>query len=194
MLKVGGKLSFSTCSLNPIENESVVAALLKANKGKIRLLDVGLPGFKFTPGLTKWKFLNIKSKAECEKIDELKKEGKGDGESYFTEYTKFEDVPLEAVKSGTKTNVIRKTMFVEHYEDEILAELPKCLRVMPHIQNTSGFFITIIEKLAPIDGEDDIEDPEPFVDDLPLKIQEKNKDRAFEFVRADTNDADIQYI
>ena len=40
MLKVGGKLSFSTCSLNPIENESVVASLLKANKGKIRLLDV----------------------------------------------------------------------------------------------------------------------------------------------------------
>lgn len=73
MLKVGGKLSFSTCSLNPIENEAVVAALLKANKGKIRILDVSLPNFKFTPGLKTWKFLNIKSRAECEKIDEARK-------------------------------------------------------------------------------------------------------------------------
>jgi 16S rRNA C967 or C1407 C5-methylase (RsmB/RsmF family) len=28
-LKVGGKMTYSTCSLNPIENECVVAALLK---------------------------------------------------------------------------------------------------------------------------------------------------------------------
>lgn len=45
MLKVGGKLSYSTCSLNPIENEAVVAALLQKYEGKIKLLDVELPGF-----------------------------------------------------------------------------------------------------------------------------------------------------
>lgn len=58
MLKVGGKLSYSTCSLNPIENEAVVAALLQMYPGKIRLLDVELPGFKFQPGLKTWQFLN----------------------------------------------------------------------------------------------------------------------------------------
>jgi 16S rRNA C967 or C1407 C5-methylase (RsmB/RsmF family) len=47
LLKVGGKLSYSTCSLNPIENESVVAALLKMYGNKIRLLETGLNGFKF---------------------------------------------------------------------------------------------------------------------------------------------------
>ena len=47
MLKVGGKLSYSTCSLNPIEDEAVVASALKTYGDKIRLLDVELPGFKF---------------------------------------------------------------------------------------------------------------------------------------------------
>lgn len=62
MLKVGGKISYSTCSLNPIENEAVVAAALKEYKGKIRLVNTGLPGFKFQPGFTKWRFMNLKPK------------------------------------------------------------------------------------------------------------------------------------
>jgi 16S rRNA C967 or C1407 C5-methylase (RsmB/RsmF family) len=47
MLKVGGKLSYSTCSLSPIEDEAVVAAILKHYGDKIRLVKVDLPGFKF---------------------------------------------------------------------------------------------------------------------------------------------------
>lgn len=47
LLKVGGLISYSTCSLNPIENESVVAAALKEYKGKIRLVKASLQGFKF---------------------------------------------------------------------------------------------------------------------------------------------------
>jgi len=47
LLKVGGKVTYSTCSLNPIENEAVVAATLRNNKGKIRLVRSELPHFKF---------------------------------------------------------------------------------------------------------------------------------------------------
>ena len=153
MLKVGGKLSYSTCSLNPIENESVVAALLHKFKGKIRLLDVKLPGFQFTPGLNKWRFLNLKTKAQVEEIIDKKAKDPHNKDSFFNEYHKFEDVPLEAVKAGTKTNIIRETMFTSHYPQDILNELHKCVRVMPHHQNTSGFFITIIEKVAELDEE-----------------------------------------
>lgn len=47
LLKVGGKISYSTCSLSPIEDEAVVAAVLKHYGDKIRLVKVELPGFKF---------------------------------------------------------------------------------------------------------------------------------------------------
>ena len=75
LLKVGGKITYSTCSLNPIENESVVAATLKKFQGKIRLVEsrATLDGFKFQSGITSWPFLNMKTKKECEAIDELKK-------------------------------------------------------------------------------------------------------------------------
>jgi multisite-specific tRNA:(cytosine-C5)-methyltransferase len=45
LLKVGGKISYSTCSLNPIENEAIIAAALKEYPRKIRLVQTSLPGF-----------------------------------------------------------------------------------------------------------------------------------------------------
>jgi 16S rRNA C967 or C1407 C5-methylase (RsmB/RsmF family) len=90
MLKVGGKLSYSTCFLNPIENEAVVAALLQKYAGKIRLLDVKLPGFKFYPGLKTWEFLIQKFTKEVERID-----NENTGESYFTKFEKLDEISLE---------------------------------------------------------------------------------------------------
>ena len=47
VLKVGGKIAYSTCSLSPIENESVVAAALQRYGDKIKILKTELKGFKF---------------------------------------------------------------------------------------------------------------------------------------------------
>jgi len=96
--------------------------------------------------MTSWKFLNSDGK---EKI----------GESWFTEYEKYEDVP------PTLHSLIKESMFKNFYPQEILSELTKCVRVMPHHQNTSGFFITVIEKIGectndnPIIAEEDIAEP-----------------------------------
>ena len=163
LLKVGGKISYSTCSLNPIENEAVVAAILKLYGNKIKILDVELPGFKFEKGLTSWKFLQMKSREECDEIDQ-------NGGSYFELYENFTDVPEDdRWKSGNHKHV-RETMFPNFYDQNILAELSKCKRVMPHHQDTSGFFITVFEKLAEFDNIK-LVDPNPITEDRPLPLQ-----------------------
>lgn len=56
LLAVGGRLVYSTCSLNPVENEAVVHRLLEQADGALRLVDVSqqLTGLRFAPGMTSW--------------------------------------------------------------------------------------------------------------------------------------------
>lgn len=90
----------------------------------------------------------MKKKADCDAIDEARKQPEAEADlSYFTEYQAFAEVP------ENQRAQVRETMFCGHYDPSILAELPKCLRVMPHHQNTSGFFITVIEKVEEMDGQ-----------------------------------------
>ncbi|KAK9285850.1 hypothetical protein L1049_025051 [Liquidambar formosana] len=57
LLKVGGRMVYSTCSMNPVENEAVVAEILRKCGGSVELLDVSseLPQLARRPGLKKWK-------------------------------------------------------------------------------------------------------------------------------------------
>lgn len=52
LLAEGGKLVYSTCSINPIENESVIHRILVETNGALELVDVAesLPGLKYSPG------------------------------------------------------------------------------------------------------------------------------------------------
>ncbi|KAF2316057.1 hypothetical protein GH714_040852 [Hevea brasiliensis] len=57
LLKVGGRMVYSTCSMNPVENEAVVAEILRRCGGSVELVDVSkeLPQLVRRPGLRKWK-------------------------------------------------------------------------------------------------------------------------------------------
>ncbi|PNH04624.1 tRNA (cytosine(34)-C(5))-methyltransferase [Tetrabaena socialis] len=59
---VGGRMVYSTCTFNPVEDEAVVAELLVRCGGALELLDVGdsLPQLRRMPGKHAWKEAEMK--------------------------------------------------------------------------------------------------------------------------------------
>lgn len=58
LCRVGGYVCYSTCSFNPVENEAVVAELLRKAEGQLELVTVDhlrQSGFRTRPGLATWK-------------------------------------------------------------------------------------------------------------------------------------------
>ncbi|ESZ91118.1 hypothetical protein SBOR_8482 [Sclerotinia borealis F-4128] len=130
MLKVGGRVVYSTCSMNPIENEAVIASAIERCGGpeKVKLInsDDQLPLLKRRPGLKTWTVMDKKGRA-WNSWAHLQKHIADNGE---------EDCTSKLVEG----------MFSPI--DEAMSSVPfdQCMRVYAHLQDTGGFFITILEK------------------------------------------------
>ncbi|MEC8170997.1 MAG: RsmB/NOP family class I SAM-dependent RNA methyltransferase [Candidatus Thermoplasmatota archaeon] len=70
LTKPGGRVVYSTCSLDPIENEAVVARVLAG--GKVRVVPRGdsLSGVPSNPGMTNWPLLNDRGELDNESKSE----------------------------------------------------------------------------------------------------------------------------
>jgi 16S rRNA C967 or C1407 C5-methylase (RsmB/RsmF family)/NOL1/NOP2/fmu family ribosome biogenesis protein len=88
LCRPGGRIIYSTCTFAPEENELIVAEVLEAQAGRLRLLPTELPGLVTGPGVTRW----------------------GD--------------------------------------QQLDPSLARCLRIWPHVNDTGGFFIAVLEKSA----------------------------------------------
>ncbi|GMF09680.1 unnamed protein product [Phytophthora lilii] len=139
LLKVGGNMCYSTCTFNPLENEAVVANLLRWSNGSLELVDVSntLPLLKRRPGISTWKVLDSK----------------------LTEFASYEDYVTENMKEKIKDK-IRATMFPPTTEEAADLHLERCMRCLPQDENTGGFFICLLKKVAPTpnDKEEDTSD------------------------------------
>lgn len=56
LVKVGGRVVYSTCSLNPIENEAVIMEIWRKSGGAVQLVDSSrkFPGLLRDKGLVTW--------------------------------------------------------------------------------------------------------------------------------------------
>ena len=120
LLAPGGRLVYSTCSMNPIEDEAVVAAALTRTDSGASLVSVAgeLPGLKRRPGISSWR---VRSEGEW--------------------YTEFGDMPEEAQRGR-----YQESMFPPPPAVVASLGLEHTMRVLPHQQDTGGFFIAVFEK------------------------------------------------
>lgn len=124
-LAVGGRMVYSTCSLNPVEDEAIIAALLEKSEGALELADASsdLPGLKYMPGITSWKVMTKDSQW----------------------YSDWSEVPT------SRHTQIRPTMFPPTDSEKLVnMKLERCMRILPHHQNTGGFFVAVLVKKAPM--------------------------------------------
>ncbi|KAG1701199.1 tRNA (cytosine(34)-C(5))-methyltransferase [Nymphon striatum] len=153
MLAVGGRLVYSTCSLNPVENEAVVAATIKLCQGSIGLLDVckELPGLKTNPGLHTWKIMN-KDLQEISSAEEIP-------EHYLTQ--------------------IKPSMFPPTLEEAEAFQINRCIRILPHHQDTGCFFVAVIEKKGSLPWQKVSTelDAEAHEDEVPESVEYSRKKR-----------------
>ncbi|KAJ1450065.1 S-adenosyl-L-methionine-dependent methyltransferase [Pelagophyceae sp. CCMP2097] len=117
-LKPGGSMVYSTCSMNPVENEAVVAELLRQNSG-LHVVDAAamLPALRRRPGLTTWKVFDDDDSSE----------------------NGLKEIP-EAPQDDKR---LRQSLFPPT-EDGIKAELVRCMRFLPHDDDTGAFFVTLL--------------------------------------------------
>eukprot|EP00767_Chilomastix_cuspidata_P000524 gnl/Chilomastix_cuspidata/1134.p1 GENE.gnl/Chilomastix_cuspidata/1134~~gnl/Chilomastix_cuspidata/1134.p1 ORF type:complete len:729 (-),score=348.69 gnl/Chilomastix_cuspidata/1134:73-2259(-) len=131
LLRVGGRMVYSTCSLNPVEDEAVVATLVRRSEGALRLVrpEGVLDGLVTAPGLQEWRVYDKQTKAWHTSRDTVAPESRGIVvPSCFPQGL-----------SGTGEPVFGGTEAVD---------LSACMRVWPWLQNTGGFFIAVLEKVA----------------------------------------------
>ena len=130
LLKVGGTMVFSTCSFDPLENEAVVAAALRACQGAFVVRDCAslvassplLACLAPRPGLKTWAVLD-------------------DGGAAL------------AYDPAAKRE--RRASLWPPEEPDIASQLPRCLRFYPHdSRDGGGFFAAVFDKVAELPAGD----------------------------------------
>ncbi|RUS17287.1 hypothetical protein BC937DRAFT_90165 [Endogone sp. FLAS-F59071] len=173
MLKVGGRIVYSTCSFNPIENEAVVAEALRLCKGALEILDVSneLPGLKRYPGLQTWKAFSNRFRCLISKV--MSKDGEW--------IDSFKDIDNQQGK-------YTQSMFPPANANEI--KLERCIRIYPHLQDTGGFFVAVFKKVSPMTAIDRAFLARQKGEALTEPVDEKEDEALLESIKAESTAED----
>ena len=139
LVKVDGVVCYSTCSLNPVEDEAVVSAVLNCSRGNnndaafelMEWPDV-LPGFIRRPGVTNWKVAYYDQNNDDETDDDD-----------FGSLS-FVDSYENAVSIGMKD---AKTTYWSDLAENKRIRLDRCTRLLPQDQDSGGFFLALIQRI-----------------------------------------------
>jgi tRNA (cytosine34-C5)-methyltransferase len=169
MCKVGGIVVYSTCSMNPVEDEAVIAKCLLQANGAFELMDPTerLPELRYYAGKHTWTLLSGDGLTVLRNADDAKAartspvpEAAPSGEAVNSD----NGSPTGAASAGSPSAAAPQTerqrkqqgsglrfedsMFPPSADDATRLKLERCVRVVPHLQDTGGFFIAGLRCVA----------------------------------------------
>ncbi|XP_019464112.1 PREDICTED: tRNA (cytosine(34)-C(5))-methyltransferase-like isoform X2 [Lupinus angustifolius] len=166
LLNVGGRMVYSTCSMNPIENEAVVAEVLRRCGGSVELVDVSskLPQLIRRPGLKSWKVHDKGTwLVSCKDVPKYRRSvilpGMFPSGGSYQELVDNSNCSADMgdnISVCTNRNSEDGVQTIEepvtHQSAEEVCDFPleHCMRIVPHDQNTGAFFIAVLQKVAPL--------------------------------------------
>ena len=120
LLVPGGHMVYSTCSIDPVENEAVVAEILRRCP-HLELVPMTIDGVVLHPGLTRWPLL--------------------DENGVPVDADNAESLPFFDTSHLDPSSRLTQEACDESLENAILEQLPRCLRLWHDDNDTGGFFV-----------------------------------------------------
>lgn len=174
LLRPGGLMVYSTCSMSPYEDEAVVAELLRSSGGALELVDarVFLPALKCRPGVSSWLVLDdarvprpqvaqqagaSEAKADPEASSGNSADAKPEPqlppppastplEACLQMGMRLFGTPEDVPDSGNMKKRFRQSLFPPSEEEAAWMHLERCLRCLPQDEDTGGFFVATLRK------------------------------------------------
>ncbi|KAM3294309.1 hypothetical protein ACQJBY_037293 [Aegilops geniculata] len=171
LLKLGGRMVYSTCSMNPVENEAVIAELLRRSGSSVELLDVSteLRELVRRPGLSTWKVNDRGSWFQTHgDVPDSRKNvilpsmfpSSTSIHEGHTVYNGFDvnseyNVPFSRnfnIEDTNNVNCDTGGISNSNSAQSLGSKFPlhRCMRIVPHDQDGGAFFIAVIHKLSPL--------------------------------------------
>lgn len=152
LVKIGGVVAYSTCSLNPIEDEAVVASALSyinnrknddGNDKSFEILDWPshlLPKFKRSKGVSKW---NV---ADFSEVLEIGTQG-DDVETAADEIAKLNW--FDSFDDAKEANMVHAVPSMWPPSSSLVNNigLSRCVRLRPQSHDSGGFFVALLRRL-----------------------------------------------
>lgn len=116
LLEKDGLVAYSSCAINPIENEAVLQRILHLSEGALEIVQCSPQcGINYLPGHVNWRVFD----------------------SEMTEYNHWSEIPEKF------SSQVFAEMFPSGQYDE---QLRRSMRFLPHLMNDGGFFVAILKK------------------------------------------------
>lgn len=147
LLQVGGRLVYSTCSINPLEDEAVISSMLQLCRGSVKVVDVSEqhPTLKRAPGLTSWPVIDPITQEPISRPSDSHVSLRGSITTTMFPCMLNADAAESLADFRASRERDKDTWTGDVLSEDISTQLSRTMRFYPWLQDTGGFFVAVLE-------------------------------------------------